>query len=101
MTTTQYRNFVAVAECRSITGAAKELLIAQPALTNQIKRMEEEVGVPLFIRYPRSVELTDAGKVHRFAGSLIGQEGAVRGMAGIQVAVQSSHDPEFGRQPLG
>ncbi len=63
MTTTQYRNFVTVAECRSITGAARELLIAQPALTNQIKRMEDELGVSLFVRYPRSVELTDAGKI--------------------------------------
>ena len=63
MTTTQYRNFVTVAECRSITGAARELLIAQPALTNQIKRIEEELGVALFVRYPRSVELTDAGKI--------------------------------------
>lgn len=63
MTTTQYRNFVTVAECRSITGAARELLIAQPALTNQIKRMEEELGSTLFVRYPRAVELTDAGKI--------------------------------------
>lgn len=63
MNTTQYRNFVMVAECRNITKAAKELLIAQPALTSQIKRMEEEVGSQLFIRYPRSVALTEAGEI--------------------------------------
>ncbi|MEY8337845.1 LysR family transcriptional regulator [Lachnospiraceae bacterium 62-35] len=63
MTTTQYQNFVTVAECRSITLAAKELMIAQPALTSQIKRLEEMTGLPLFIRHPRSVELTEAGKI--------------------------------------
>ncbi len=89
MTTTQYRNFVAVAECRSITGAAKELLIAQPALTNQIKRMEEEVGVPLFIRYPRSVELTDAGKVfYRSARSIL----QIEENMGIEISNLSNGD---------
>ena len=62
MSMTQYRNFVAVAECRSITRAARELRIAQPALSAQIKRIEEKCGAALLIRYPRYVELTDAGK---------------------------------------
>lgn len=63
MTTTQYRNFIAVAECRSITGAAQELCVAQPSLTNQIKKLEDELGTQLFIRYPRSVKLTEAGQI--------------------------------------
>lgn len=63
MTSTQYQNFVTVAECRSITRAAKELMIAQPALTSQIKRMEDVVGTPLFIRHSRFVELTEAGEI--------------------------------------
>lgn len=62
MNTKQYRNFVAVAKCHSISGAARELLIPQPALTNQIKRIEAEFGAKLFIRHPRSMELTDAGR---------------------------------------
>lgn len=63
MTTTQYQNFVTVAECRSITGAARQLMVAQPALTSQIKRIEELVGAQLFIRHQRSVELTEAGRI--------------------------------------
>lgn len=63
MTSTQYQNFVAVVECRSITGAAKQLRIAQPALTSQIKRIEEAVGTQLIIRHTRFIELTDAGKI--------------------------------------
>lgn len=63
MNSVQYRNFISVADHGSITHAANELLIAQPALTIQIKRIEEEFGSPLFIRHARSVELTDAGKV--------------------------------------
>lgn len=63
MTSTQYLNFVTVAECRSITRAAKELMIAQPALTSQIKRIEEIVGTSLFVRHSRFVELTEAGKI--------------------------------------
>lgn len=71
MTTTQYRNFVTVAECRSITGAARELRIAQPALSAQIKRIEEEYGAALLIRYPRFVELTDAGRAFYQAAKTI------------------------------
>lgn len=71
MTTTQYRNFVIVAECRSITGAARELRIAQPALSAQIKRIEQEYGAALFIRYPRSIELTDAGRAFYQAAKTI------------------------------
>lgn len=63
MNTQQLKNFVTAAERRSITRAAEELLVAQPALSQQIKAIEESVGAKLFIRKPRSVELTEAGKV--------------------------------------
>ena len=89
MTTTQYRNFVTVAECRSITGAAKELMIAQPALTNQIKRIEQEFGAPLFIRYPRSVELTEAGRALYQAAKNILQ---IEDNASIEITNLSSGD---------
>lgn len=58
-----YQSFVAVADCRNITAAARDLHIAQPALSSQIKALEQHYGVELLIRLPRSVELTDAGRI--------------------------------------
>jgi DNA-binding transcriptional LysR family regulator len=57
----QLREFVAVAEARSITRAAQALYVAQPALSLQVKRLESELGVQLFVRLPRGVELTEEG----------------------------------------
>ena len=58
-----YKNFVAIVDAGTISAASKELLIAQPALSNQIKSLEDLYGAQLVVRKPRHIELTDAGKI--------------------------------------
>ncbi len=51
-----------VARVEAITTAAKSLSITQPALTRNIAEVEEELGVQIFYRLPRGIELTEEGK---------------------------------------
>lgn len=57
------RYFVAIAEERSFTRAAERLWVAQPGLSTQMRRLEAELGVRLFVRHTRGVELTQAGEL--------------------------------------
>ncbi|TWF79801.1 DNA-binding transcriptional LysR family regulator [Pseudonocardia hierapolitana] len=58
----QLRYFVAVAREGSMTAAASSLFLAQPTLSIQIRKLEQEVGAKLFERLARRVVLTAAGK---------------------------------------
>jgi len=59
----QLRYFIKVAELLSFTEAANQLFVAQSAISQQIADLEDKVGVKLFIRSKRSVQLTPAGTV--------------------------------------
>lgn len=57
----QLRYFVALAEAGSVSRAAVVLGVAQPAISRQIRLLEDELAIPLFYRTGRGMELTEAG----------------------------------------
>ena len=59
----QLRTFTAIAETLNFTKASEKLHLTQSAVSHQMKALEEELGVPLFIRAKSGVILTDAGKI--------------------------------------
>src|SRR3989337_3484053 len=59
----QLQCFMAVIEEGGFNRATTRLHITQPALSYQIKRLEEELGVSLFHRRPRGISPTEAGRV--------------------------------------
>jgi DNA-binding transcriptional LysR family regulator len=63
MTLQQLTYFLAAAEHGSFSAAAESLFMAQPSLSEQIRRLEAELGVPLFARVGRGLELTEAGRL--------------------------------------
>ena len=59
----QLRYFVKIVEHRSFTRAARDCSVSQPALSQQIGKLEKELGQPLFERQGRSIRLTPAGQL--------------------------------------
>ncbi|WP_438390281.1 LysR family transcriptional regulator [Caballeronia sp. DA-9] len=92
----QLRYFLAVAEHLHFTDAAAHLGIAQPPLSQQILKLEREIGTRLFIRHPRRVELTEAGRLFRESARRI-----VDDAQQAFVDVQNAGRGETGRLSLG
>ncbi|WP_218137675.1 LysR family transcriptional regulator [Streptomyces sp. 2131.1] len=68
------RYFLTVAKERNCTRAAERLLIAQPALSRQIRRSGQELGVRLLDRTTQSVEPSEAGRLLMDRGSTLREE---------------------------
>jgi DNA-binding transcriptional LysR family regulator len=96
--------FVAVAETMNFTKAAARCFVAQSALSQQVARLETEVGTPLFARTSRSVRLTEAGEVllplaRRILADLDGAQAELDALGGLRRGrlrlglVQSTADP--------
>jgi DNA-binding transcriptional LysR family regulator len=83
------RYFHAVAEELSFTRAAQKLHMAQPPLSRQIQQLEDELGVRLFDRTTRQLQLTEAGRFFR--------EQTVSTLKSMDAAVQSTR--RFVRHP--
>jgi LysR family nitrogen assimilation transcriptional regulator len=70
----QLRYFKAIADARSFVRGARQLYVAQPALSRSIARLEEEIGQPLFVRHSAGVTLTEAGiRFYDHVGSVLGR----------------------------
>lgn len=62
MTLQQLRYVVEAARHGSLSAAAETLYLSQPSLSEQVRRLEDELGVALFVRVGRGLELTEAGR---------------------------------------
>jgi DNA-binding transcriptional LysR family regulator len=89
-------SFVAVADRLSFVRAAGDLHLSQPALTAQIKHLEEELGVQLFVRNRRTVRLTEAGTLF-----LIEARATLSRAALAVERVQKAARGEIGRLTIG
>ena len=75
----QLRYFCAVARAGNFTRAAGDQHVAQPSLSQQIRKLEDELGAKLFDRFPRFARLTDFGKAFLpKAGEILRQVGQAR-----------------------
>ena len=95
----QLRYLVALAEERNFTRAAEREHIAQPALSQQIRRLEQELGLALVERTTRHVAMTDAGdqlvgRARRILAEVEGAQAEMQRLAGVQtghVSVGTMH----------
>ena len=82
------RYFIAVAEELSLRRAAHRLHVSQPALSQQISNLEDELAIKLFTRNSRGVELTEAGRTFLIGGR--------RALVAVKKAVEEAHETAKG-----
>ncbi len=103
----QLRSFAAVAELGHLTRAAERLHLSQPAVSAQIRALEDEWGLPLFERAATGMTLTPAGarllplaaRVIGAAGELRSRATSLRGEVSGHLRVGTLADPAFLRLP--
>ncbi|ADU38477.1 LysR substrate-binding domain-containing protein [Variovorax paradoxus] len=84
----QFKYFVAIVDCGSLSRAAQQLFVAQSALSKQMAELEGELGTPLLLRSRNGVTVTEAGKVfYEYAQGITKQVGDAK--AAVHVAADS------------
>jgi DNA-binding transcriptional LysR family regulator len=78
------RSFLSLADELSFTRAARRLFVSQPSLSSQIRRLEQQVGTPLFERTSRRVRLTTAGMAF-YPGAIRILESVEQAIAVVQI----------------
>ena len=96
MTLQQLSYFLATAEHGSFSRAARELYLAQPSLSEQVRSLEAELGVELFARVGRGVVLTEAGRAFRPEA-----ERVLAALAGAREAVAEVRELTGGTLSIG
>jgi LysR family carnitine catabolism transcriptional activator len=89
MDSSRLRHFVAVADHGGFTAAAREVYVSQPALSFAVRELEAELGVALFVRIGRRVQLTSAGEAllepaRQVLRDLATGQAAVEAVAGLE-----------------
>ena len=92
----QLRYFVAVAEMGNFTRAAEKCFVAQPSLSQQIIKLEKELGQPLIERLNRGIRLTDAGDILYEKACQI-----LDAVDQVQRSLDDSQDDDVGRIVVG
>lgn len=92
MNLTQLQGFVYTAQTGSITQAAKQAYISQPAMSKMIQELEKELGVSLFDRVGRGIEINDAGRT--FLNYV------EAGLDQIEAGVEAVANPTTKQQPI-
>jgi DNA-binding transcriptional LysR family regulator len=96
MTLQQLRYFLAACEYGSFTAAADSLFIAQPSLAEQVRRLEQELGVRLFVRTGRRLSLTESGTNLQTHAKRV-----MAAMAAAEASVNGTRDLQRGTASLG